>query len=126
MDSKASRSTPRTLDTGYFPTYNGRRSNGIVILNWSAIMAGTQLTSKCQVTIPKEVRKALHIGKGDKVYFVADGDRAIMVPLNRDIWSVKGALKKYAKGKKFDWDEIRDEVRKARGQRDAIIRDQKV
>ena len=89
-------------------------------------MAGTQLTSKCQVTIPKEVRKALHIGKGDKVYFVADGDRAIMVPLNRDIWSVKGALKKYAKGKKFDWDEIRDEVRKARGQRDAIIRNQKV
>jgi antitoxin PrlF len=125
MDSKSHRPTPGSLDRMYGQAYNSMRSEGIVILNWSAIMPGTQLTSKGQVTIPKNVRKALNIGEGDKVYFVADGDRAIMVPLNRDIWSVKGALKKHAKGKKFDWVEIREEVRKARGQRDAAIRDQK-
>lgn len=125
MESKAFKRSPGTLDMRYSPAYNGRSSCGIVILNWSAIMPGTQLTSKGQVTIPQEVRKALHIGKGDKVYFVADGDRAIMVPLNRDIWSVRGALKKHAKGKKFDWSGIREEVRKARGKRDAGIRDQK-
>ena len=28
----------------------------------------------------------------------------------RDIWSVRGALKKYAKGKAFDWKRIRKEA----------------
>lgn len=88
-------------------------------------MPGTQLTVKCQVTVPKDVRDALHIGAGDKVYFVADGDRAIMVPLNRDIWSVRGALKKYAKGNKFDWEKIREDVRKSRGEREQRIQGQK-
>lgn len=84
-------------------------------------MLGTQLTVKGQVTIPKEVRDALRIGAGDKVYFVADGERAIMVPLKSDIWSVRGALKKYAKGKALDWEAVRKEVRQWRSQRQVQI-----
>lgn len=78
---------------------------------------GTQLTTKGQVTVPKDVRDALNLSVGDKVYFVADGDRAIMVPLKRDIWSIRGALKKYAKGKKLDWKKIREAAQKAAAER---------
>jgi len=80
-------------------------------------MLGTQLTTKGQVTVPKDVRDALQLAAGDKVYFVADGDRAIMVPLKRDIWSLRGALKKYAKGKKFDWKKIRAAAEKHAAER---------
>ena len=84
-------------------------------------MLGTQITIKGTVTVPKDVRDALHLGVGDKVFFVADGERAIMIPLKRDIWSVRGALKKYAKGKSFNWKKIRNEVQKWRGYRQAEI-----
>lgn len=80
-------------------------------------MLGTQLTTKGQVTVPKDVRDALQLDAGDKVYFVADGDRAIMVPLKRDIWSIRGALKKYAKGKKFDWKKMRASAEKYAAER---------
>jgi hypothetical protein len=36
-----------------------------------------------------------------------------MVHLKRDIWSLRGALKKYAKGKKFDWKKIREAAHRA-------------
>jgi hypothetical protein len=52
---------------------------------------------------------------------VRDGDRAIMVPMKRDLWSLQGALKKYAKGKKFDWKKIRREVHLKRAQRQVRI-----
>lgn len=70
-------------------------------------MLATQLTTKGQVTVPKDVRDALRLAAGDKVFFVADGDRAIMVPLKHDIWSVHGALAKRARGKPFGWKRVR-------------------
>ncbi len=36
------------------------------------------ITSKGQVTIPKEIREELGITEGDKVMFLIDGDRAII------------------------------------------------
>ena len=80
-------------------------------------MLGTQLTTKGQVTVPKDVRDALHLDAGDKVYFVTDGERAIMVPLKRDIWSIRAALKKYAKGKPFNWKKMRAAAEKYAGER---------
>lgn len=84
-------------------------------------MLGTQLTVKSQVTVPKVVRDSLGIGPGDRVYFVSDGERAIMVPLKGDIWSLRGALKKYAKGKSFNWKKIRRDVQGWRAERQARI-----
>lgn len=82
-------------------------------------MLGTSMTSNGQVTVPKEVRDALGIQAGDKVYFVADRDRAIMVPLKGDIWSVRGALQKYTKKKSLDWKKIRKEIKGWRASRQA-------
>ena len=36
------------------------------------------VTSKGQVTIPKEIRDALGIGEGDKVIFLFDGETAVI------------------------------------------------
>jgi antitoxin PrlF len=63
-------------------------------------MLGTSITTKGQVTIPKDIRKALGLKAGDRVSFVADGDQAILIPVKGDILSLKGILKPYFKGQK--------------------------
>jgi antitoxin PrlF len=56
-------------------------------------MLGTSITSKGQVTIPKDIRKTLGLKAGDRVAFVADGDKAILLPVHGDILGLKGVLK---------------------------------
>ena len=63
-------------------------------------MIGTNVSAKGQVTIPKDIRKAIGLKTGDRVTFVADGDRIILFPVRGDILSLKGILKPYFKGKK--------------------------
>ena len=63
-------------------------------------MWGTSITSKGQVTIPKEIRKALGLKTGDRVEFVADGDKAILFPVQGDLLGLKGVLKPYYQNKK--------------------------
>jgi len=51
------------------------------------------ITSKGQVTIPKEIRQALQLSKSDQVLFVVEGDRAMLIPLHRrPLASFRGAL----------------------------------
>lgn len=56
-------------------------------------MATATLTSKGQVTIPREVRIALGVGAGDRLDFVKleDGNYAV-VPASHSIRSLKGLL----------------------------------
>lgn len=42
----------------------------------------SSISSKGQVTIPKEIREELGIKEGDKVIFLLDGDRAIIKKVN--------------------------------------------
>ncbi len=58
------------------------------------------ITSKGQVTIPKDVRDALHLLSGDKVEFVRnDADEIIIKPLTKTSTELAGLLSKYAKPK---------------------------
>jgi len=41
------------------------------------------ITSKGQVTIPKEIRRALAIEERYQLLFIAEGDRAVLIPLRR-------------------------------------------
>jgi len=58
-------------------------------------MTAATLTSKGQVTIPKDVRDALGVGPGDRVDFVqmADGNFAVM-PATKSIKRLKGIIPK--------------------------------
>ena len=61
-------------------------------------MASATLTSKGQITIPKEVREALGIGTGDRVEFVAEEEGVYrMVAATRDVRHLKGVIGKPAK-----------------------------
>lgn len=58
-------------------------------------MSVATLTTKGQVTIPKDVRDALGVGPGDKVDFVRmeDGNFAVL-PASQSVKKLKGILKK--------------------------------
>ena len=43
-----------------------------------------KLTSKGQITIPKEIRKELGLKAGKKVVFILEGKRAVMLPKVKD------------------------------------------
>ncbi|MDZ7628561.1 MAG: AbrB/MazE/SpoVT family DNA-binding domain-containing protein [Parvularculaceae bacterium] len=61
-------------------------------------MSTATLTSKGQLTLPKEVRLSLGVGPGDQVNFVrmADGNFAVM-PAALPVKRLKGILGKRAK-----------------------------
>jgi AbrB family looped-hinge helix DNA binding protein len=52
------------------------------------------MTSKGQLTIPKEVRDALHLEPGNKVEFHLSKDgKVTMYPRNRDVRTLRGMVK---------------------------------
>ena len=53
------------------------------------------LTSKGQVTIPKQARDTLNLDAGDRVEFIIDDDgRLFVLPVTRSIKTLKGMLPK--------------------------------
>jgi AbrB family looped-hinge helix DNA binding protein len=58
-------------------------------------MSTATITSKGQITIPKDVRTRLGIRSGDKIcFFFEDDDRVIFIPLTKNIESLKGIVPK--------------------------------
>ena len=57
----------------------------------------SKMTSRGQITIPIQFREILNIKEGEKVEFILKGEQMIIIPINRDISSLKGALPKPAK-----------------------------
>jgi antitoxin PrlF len=61
-------------------------------------MTTATLTSKGQITIPKDVREALGVGTGDRVEFVAEEKGVYkVVAATRDVRHLKGIVAKPAK-----------------------------
>lgn len=51
------------------------------------------ITTKGQITLPKDIRTALHLKTGDKVMFEEQGDGGyILRPKTRDVRSLKGCV----------------------------------
>lgn len=61
-------------------------------------MATTVLTSKGQMTLPKEVRDDLDIGPGDRIDIVKQGGVYVLRPRNVPIESLAGILGKSPAG----------------------------
>ena len=56
-------------------------------------MSEATVTSKGQVTIPKDVRDALGVGPGDRIDFVDMGNGFMVVPVKGDLKSLQGMFK---------------------------------
>jgi len=70
------------------------------------------ITSKGQMTIPREVRKVLNLNPSGKVIIVVEGDQAIMKPLRGNILDIGGSIGIQGKEKPIAFRKIREEVRK--------------
>ncbi|MEK6815129.1 MAG: AbrB/MazE/SpoVT family DNA-binding domain-containing protein [Nitrospirota bacterium] len=77
------------------------------------------LSAKGQMTIPRDVRKALHLRASERIVIVVDGDQAVLKPLRGTILDIGGTIKTPAKDKPADFRKIREEVRKRVGRKAA-------
>ena len=72
-------------------------------------MALATMTSKGQITIPKEIREKLGIKPKDRITFSVEGDHAILHALHGTIFGLKGIL--HRKGMKpIDFKKLRREA----------------
>ena len=60
------------------------------------MQAFSKITSKGQITIPKAVREALNLKAGDTISYVTMDRGVMIVPRNKPIESIFGALQDYA------------------------------
>ena len=56
-------------------------------------MATSTITTKGQVTIPKQIRNLLNVDKGDRVEFLVDDNGTVTIwPVTSDITELKGLV----------------------------------
>ncbi len=72
-----------------------------------------KVTSKGQITIPKEVRDALTITEGDEVVFRVEQHRAVMARTPQ-LLDLAGTVEIPVGKQGVDWHEVRSVVRTAR------------
>lgn len=80
------------------------------------------LTSKGQMTIPKEVRKALNLKPLERVIIVVEGNHAVVKPLRGNILDIGGSIKVSGKEKPVDFHKVREEVKRKIAKRAATGR----
>ena len=78
----------------------------------TAVEVSARVTSKGQITIPGEVRRALALNEGDHVVFRVDGDRAILARIP-DLLSLAGSIAVPAEARGMAWDDIIAETHRA-------------
>ena len=76
-------------------------------------MSLSTLTSKGQITIPKNLRDLLSIGIGDKLEFIInDQGELVIKPITKKAIDVFGQLSKYKKDKPVSIEEMNDAIAK--------------
>lgn len=76
-----------------------------------------KITSKGQITLPKEVRKLLDVGTGSVVLFEKEDDKIVIKPA-KTLRDLKGVLR--GKVVAADFDEIRKKAKEYIGKKAAI------
>lgn len=74
-------------------------------------MSLSTLTSKGQVTIPKIVRDALKLQKGDKIEFVENENHEfVLMPVTRKVSEVAGLLNRYKRDQPVSVEEMNEAI----------------
>lgn len=68
------------------------------------------ITSKGQMTVPKDVREQLKIKPGDKCYAWVRNGEMIVIPRNKSLADLAGVLGKPPNGKKLAIEEMNDAI----------------
>ena len=74
----------------------------------------SRLTSKCQVTVPKEIRKALRLSPGNLVHFAIEDGKAVLRPapeshtralqgLGKGAWGALGGADRFLRRERDSW-----------------------
>jgi len=74
-----------------------------------------KVTSKGQITIPKEVREALGITEGDQIVFRVEQHRALLAK-TPNLIDLAGTVDVPAAKRGMAWDEVRRDTRRARAE----------
>ena len=73
-------------------------------------MPTTTMTSKGQVTIPKDIRDSLHLNTGDKIEFILTQSKEVILrPITKKVDDVFGLLASYKKVEPVSVEEM-DEI----------------
>ena len=74
-------------------------------------MSLSTLTSKGQITIPKELRESMSIDAGDKIEFIINEQNEVVIkPITKKAIDVFGQLNKYKKNKPVSIEEMNEAI----------------
>lgn len=65
-------------------------------------MFTSTITRKGQVTIPKEIRDAIGLTEGDRVFFVRRGDEIVLKVLRGNILELRGSVRPKKRPENFE------------------------
>lgn len=75
-------------------------------------MDTAKITSKGQITIPRQVRKRLAVGPGDRLAFEFDADGLLRVaPVRKPLPPLRGFLAQDTAGARLDCEQIDEAIR---------------
>lgn len=78
--------------------------------------AMARMTSKGQVTIPKEVREALDLNEGDSIHFRVEESKAVLAK-TPDFLDLAGSVAVPPEKRGMSWEEIVSETRRERARK---------
>ncbi|MGV8939026.1 MAG: AbrB/MazE/SpoVT family DNA-binding domain-containing protein [Allorhizobium sp.] len=83
--------------------------------------AVTTMTSKGQLTIPKDVRDQLNLAPGTRFYVTARNGQVVAIPKNKKLADLAGILGRPPNGASFSLEDIDDAIMDAVAEDDSRI-----
>jgi AbrB family looped-hinge helix DNA binding protein len=71
------------------------------------VMLSTKVGRRGQITLPKEVRRRIHVEEGDRIAFFMDGEQVVIKPIKQTLLDLRGSIP--VSGEQ-DFDAIRKQV----------------